>query len=115
MITREELEPVVDILSFLTDAQSLASTLITDSEAEYQQLSEYLNRSGWQETGERARRFHYLRWQRVALRRFINQQALVTQRLREQAGLEEEDSEELTTSEEEVDVTIEHTESATAA
>ena len=113
LITREELEPVVDILTFLRDAQSLANTLIADTEAEYQHLSEYLNNREWQETGERARRFHYLRWQRVALREFINHQALVTQRLREQAGLEEADLEDLTTSEEEEDVIIADT--ATAA
>ena len=107
LITRVELEPVVDILTFLRDAQSLASTLIADTEAEYQ----YLRNSEWPDTGEIARRFYYLRWQRVALHEFINHQALVTQRLREQAGLEEADL--ITTSEEEEDVIISDT--ATAA
>jgi hypothetical protein len=43
----------------------------------------------------------------VALHEFINHQALVTQRLREQAGLEEADL--ITTSEEEEDVIISDT------
>ena len=105
-ITCAELEPIADIISWLTDAQSLASSLLTDSEIEFQRLSAELNNREWQETGERARRFHYLRWQRVALRDFITKQALVTQGLREQAGLEESDSEPLTTSDEEVDVIV---------
>ena len=91
LITREELEPVVDILTFLRDAQSLASTLIADTEAEYQYLRNSTRNGEWPDTDEIARRFYYLRWQRVALREFINHQALVTQRLREQAGLAEAD------------------------
>ena len=58
LITREEIEPIRDILSFVRDAQSLASRLLADSEQEYQTL----RNTEWPEAGESARRFYYLRW-----------------------------------------------------
>ena len=110
LITSEEIEPIRDILSFVRDAQSLASSLLADSEQEYLTLRD----TEWPVAGESARRFRYLRWQRVALRDFINQQALVTQNLRARTGnILGEETDSFSSSDEETDVIIAKT--ATAA
>ena len=110
LITSEEIEPVRDILSLVRDAQSLASSLLSDSEQEYQTLRD----TEWPVAGESARQFRYLRWQRVALRDFINQQALVTQDLRARtANILGEETDLFSSSHEETDFII--AETATAA
>ena len=52
LITSEELEPIRDILSWVRDAQTLASTLLENSEQELQTL----RTTEWPVGSERARR-----------------------------------------------------------
>ena len=69
-----------EILRLVQDAQTIASRTLAGSEQEHQHLS----RTQWAEETESTRRFYWLRWQRDALRNFINEQALVTENLRQE-------------------------------
>jgi hypothetical protein len=109
--TSEELEPVRDILSWVQDAQTLASTLLESSEQEFQTL----RTTEWPAGSERQRRFRFLCWQRVALRDFINQQALVTQNLRATSNCLSEGTDPCGSSDEETDFVVTATATADAA
>ena len=77
VITGDELESVQEILSLVRDARSRADRILRESEQEYQNL----RNSDWTEDSNSARRFYWLRWQRDALRRFVDEQEQVTQNL----------------------------------
>ena len=77
VITGDELRPVQEILSLVRDARSRADRILRESEQEYQSLRS----SVWTEDSESARRFYWLRWQRDALSRFVNEQQQVTENL----------------------------------
>ena len=109
LLTDDEIEPVRDILGLVRETQLLASRIIAESEQEYQKL----RCTDWPAAGERARRFRYLCWLRVTVRDFITQQALVTQDLSMRTGILEEESDSLSSGDEETEPVI--TETATAA
>ena len=112
IITGDELKPVEDILRLVHDAQTIASRTIAASEQEYQNLSN----TQWAEDTENARRFYWLRWQRDALRSFINEQALVTENLRQETDNVWHEAELAAIEDEEDEVIVaETTDAATAA
>jgi hypothetical protein len=112
LIIGNELEPVNEILRLVQDAQTIASRTLAASEQEFQLLS----RTPWAEETESARRFYWLRWQRDALRSFINEQALVTENLRQETDNVWHEAELAAIEDEEDEVIVaETTDAATAA
>ena len=77
VITGDGLGPVQGILSLVRDTRSRADRILRESEQEYQSLRS----SVWTEDSDSARRFYWLRWQRDALSRFVNEQQQVTENL----------------------------------
>ena len=74
----EELEPVQDILSISQTVCRTAKRIIDSTEDEYQ----WLRNSEWSEDSPQAKRFYWLRLQRVALSNLVLQAGAAAANLR---------------------------------